>query len=492
NAMGGDVWFTSELGKGSCFSFKVLLHKSERPEMVTPDIELRGRRILLVDDNPTNQAIIADELVSLGIEPVLASNANDAMALCTEYAHKGQLFDLALLDRQVPEIGGIKLGKKLKGDSRLAPMPLVMMTSQAQRGEANELTALGFAAYLSRPVSAQTLLAAITVVIDGSLLPHAKPMVTRQFLDNLQLPNAPTPLQPATHQLAQARVLLVDDNSINRDVAKDLLAEFGLATSLACDGREALALLAATPAEQPFELVLMDCQMPGMDGYEATRAIRRGDAGDANRSVVIVAMTANVMRGEKQCCLDAGMNDYLSKPIDVELLELILQKWLGRESTARALFLDSQCTQQNDPLALPADCVILDKDARETAAPSSLAGRDEPAPCLVWDMPSALKRVRGRPERLMSLIDSYSEKSPEIITDLYQKIESHDLPEAARLCHTLRGIAGNLGGSQLMATAQDLETFCLNKNYSEAERLVGELLVCNHQFINALSDYRHA
>ena len=524
-AMKGKVWLKSTLGEGSCFSFKVLLQEADAPELALPDVDLNGRKILVVDDNSVNREIVAEQLQRWGVETFLAENASEAIALCEAHVEKG-LFDAALLDMQMPGLDGATLGKTLKEDARYQKIPLIMMTSQAQRGDATELAALGFSGYFPKPVNPEVLLNAIKVILKEDILASATPLVTRHFLDSLEGTSGEN-----SRWCSSARVLLVEDNHINREVAVDLLQDIGLCADVASDGKEAVLALANAPASDPYQLVLMDCQMPVMDGFAATQAIRQGDAGDANRNITIVAMTANALKGDKERCLDAGMNDYLSKPIDVEKLESTLKQWLlATPNTPEATISDVNDGASNgdasasnapvnnastsntsadraalsSPLLKPFSgpvshfstqhCELDEEKLSDDAKAVPLSNMEkklEDLEAAIWDLAGALKRVRGRPERLLSLIQSYSEQSPEIISDLYQKIESNELAEAAALCHTLRGVAGNLGGTQLIAMAEHLEASCNEQNHDEAERLVGELLVSNNDFLTAIQGYRH-
>ena len=499
--MGGMVWLESVLGGGSCFSFKVLLQKNIASEMVLPSINLKGLKVLVVDDDSINRDILAGQLKQWGMLTYFAASASEAMVLCAEYSDRG-VFDIALLDMQMPGINGATLGKTLKEDKRYQHMPLIMMTSQAQRGDAEELSALGFSGYLCKPVSASILRDAMTVILDGSLLPYAAPLVTHHFLKNVVSIDESPPLSVFWPE--QSRVLLVEDNVSNREVGLDLLQDIGLVADVAIDGQEALKALLKASGSSAYQLVLMDCQMPNMDGFEATKAIRQGQAGEENSNIFIVAMTASALKGDRERCLEAGMNDYLSKPVNPDELNAVLHQWLSVgavnvEAEGPKLPSGASCDSAaltplvGEVVHFSTDNVVSIESAEAHTIPPILPQLDaavEELQAAVWDLEGALKRVRGRPGRLLSLIHSYSEQSPEMISDLYQKIESNDLAEAATLCHTLRGVAGNLGGVQLITTAQDLETCCHNHDHDEAERLVGELLLSNNDFLTAIQRYQ--
>ena len=502
-AMGGRVWVESEEGSGSCFTFTTRFQKNTAPELKLPVIDLTGRRVLVVDDNNTNQLIVAEQLAAWGCETTVAESANTAMQMCEQIYDAGQYFDIALLDMQMPGTDGATLGKMLKEDKRFAAIPLVMMTSQAQRGDAAEFAKLGFSGYFPKPVSPNILLEAIMVILDGKTLAYAHPLVTRHFLGNLDHTKQ-AESKVGYRWKGKPRILLVEDNRINQEVALDLLTDIGLSADVAADGEEALHALAHAPAAHPYRLVLMDCQMPVMDGFLATEAIRRGEAGDINREVAIIALTANAMSGDKERCLSAGMNDYLSKPIDPDRLETMLAQWLTTEPTqpvpdentgSVALLSNGSgpsitaqpVTSEPTEVTFNSSSVKVEPDAGSpklrTVASQSNGSNS------VWDKDGALKRVRGRQERLKQLIERYTEQSPELISDIFQCVEVKDLNHAADLCHTLRGVAANLGALALVENAQALESTCKQGDTEVAHRLAGELLVSNDHFVKAIREF---
>lgn len=486
-AMGGRVWVESEEGSGSCFTFTTHFQKNTAPELKLPVVDLTGKRVLVVDDNHTNQIIVAEQLAAWGCEAIAAESANKALQICEQMHQADQYFDIALLDMQMPGTDGATLGKMLKEDKRFANIPLVMMTSQAQRGDAAEFATLGFSGYFPKPVSPNILLEAIMVILDSQTLAHANPLVTRHFLGNLEH-SQQSEAKVGRAWKGKPRVLLVEDNRINQEVALDLLLDIDLTADVAADGEEALHALAHAPAAHPYTLVLMDCQMPGMDGFEATEAIRRGAAGDINRDITIIALTANAMSGDKERCLDAGMNDYLSKPIDPERLESLLMHWLSDLPNESEQNATPACGTPEPSLAKTINGADNSASAPVTTLrPVSIAKSN--GTHLVWDKDSALKRVRGRQERLKLLIQRYTEQSPELISDIFQCVEVEDLGHAADLCHTLRGVASNLGALALVANAQALETTCKQGDCAVAHQLAGELLVSNDHFVRAIREF---
>jgi two-component system sensor histidine kinase/response regulator len=318
--MGGQTGVESTPGSGSTFWFTARLKPAAAVTPVTSIVpaELRARRVLVVDDNRTNRKALTGQLRLLGTEPVAVSSASDALVTLRESYLAGRPFEAALVDYHMPESDGADLGRAVVADAQLRSTRLVLLTSSAQRGEDRLFEEIGFAAYLPKPVT-QTDLKACLMVIFGKesaqWLDHAQPMVTPQILHS-------------ERDRTRKRILLVEDNVVNQKVAVRLLERQGHRVDIALDGHQAVEAWAA----HAYDLVLMDCQMPGMDGYEATREIRRREAG--RRRTPIVALTAHAMKGADRECFDAGMDDYLTKPIDPARLRALIERMLDRDASA--------------------------------------------------------------------------------------------------------------------------------------------------------------
>ena len=332
--MDGEIKVYSELGKGSCFEFNVKLKYSDKLPQTIPIKDIKGLKILIVDDNNTNCQVLSSQLKNWGGKVAIAKDAQEALNLCEiEVTHNPDTppFDIALLDMHMPEINGAQLGHKLKNDLRFNKMPLIMMTSFGNRGDAKLFADIGFSAYFTKPVTPSNLLDALSIVIDnGTTLQNASPLVTKHYINDLKREeDNQGKSKDSQLKIKNTRLLLVEDNKVNQLVAKGLLKKLGLKLDIANNGVEAIEILNKSNLEQkPYSLILMDCLMPEMDGYQATQAIRKGETGEENIKIPIIAMTANAMKGDRQKCLEAGMNDYLSKPIKLETLKEILEKWL--------------------------------------------------------------------------------------------------------------------------------------------------------------------
>ncbi|MFE4105736.1 PAS domain S-box protein [Almyronema epifaneia] len=330
--MGGSIAVYSEPGNGSRFEFTAILQPSEQPQPASPLAHLPTLTLLVVDHNAINREVLCRQLQNWGANVLEAANGPDALALCAAQLSQSSdaskpPFDIALLDMQIPDMDGAELGKRLQADPRFQTIPLVMMTSISHRNSAQRFNDLGFSAYLTKPITPSDLLDALSLVRpDG-----ATPLYTtaaQTSLAALSKQRTQQAVKTTYHWPPQTRMLLAEDNRVNQMVVKRLLKRLGLEVDLVFNGFEALSALEQAPADNLYTLVLMDCQMPEMDGYEASRQIRAGIAGQHNQSVTIIAMTANAMKGDKEKCLEAGMNDYLAKPITPQALAEMLEKWL--------------------------------------------------------------------------------------------------------------------------------------------------------------------
>jgi len=320
--MGGEVGVASEEGAGSTFWFTARLgvaNGAAKPRPAPP-AELRGQRIMIVDDNMTNRKVLMGQLSLCGMDAVCASSADEALSLMRHAAAAGRPFEVALLDHQMPGCDGATLGRTILAEDALGGARLILLTSSGQRGDGRMFSELGFAGYLLKPVTHRDLTDCLMMVLgtqaEGWRM-ATQPIVTRHALRSQRQREAP-------------HILLAEDNVVNQKVACRILEKLGYRVDVAADGQ------AAFEAWQSgrYHLILMDCQMPVMDGYETTRKIREHEAGAQH--VPIIALTAHAMKGADNQCRAAGMDDYLSKPIDRDQLQNSLNRWLGEPGDAPA------------------------------------------------------------------------------------------------------------------------------------------------------------
>jgi PAS domain S-box-containing protein len=310
--MGGGISIESEEGKGSTFRFTAAFEMAseERRSVVIVPADLKGVKFLAVDDNDTNRLFLCMLLESWGCQCDEAADAQTALAKLREARQMNDPFRVALLDRYMAGMDGVALASEIKADKTIDHTILIMLTSLGQRGEAAGLEQIGFAGYLTKPVRQSQLYECISLALGRSEsreMAVPEKLITRHTI--------------AESKKARLRILLAEDNEVNQTVALMMLQKLGYSADVVPNGSEAVAAL----ERLPYDLVLMDCQMPGMDGYEATRRIRRLQPPISD--IPIIAMTANAMKGDKEKCLEAGMTDYLGKPVKQDDLAEIISRW---------------------------------------------------------------------------------------------------------------------------------------------------------------------
>ncbi len=343
--MNGELSVSSVEGEGSTFTSTLYLYASDRKVEPMPKPDLQGKQILVVDDNKTNQTLLAEQLRKWGAEVSSVLTPDEVLELCLKKEPVADAcpFDLAILDMQMPRLSGAQLANLLKENNATKAMPLVMMTSMGMKGDAAYFESLGFSAYLHKPVIEKELVSALTLVLPENK--GDRPLITSHYVHELesqaeQKYTKPTSLTNGTGSeqtldsdvdkvdegIKLKRILLVEDNKVNQQVAGFMLKKLGYEFELAENGLQALEKLQQT--SDNFDLVLMDCQMPEMDGFEATLSIRSGKGGESNKGIPIVALTANAMEGDREKCLDSGMDEYLAKPIQVEKLKEVFKLFI--------------------------------------------------------------------------------------------------------------------------------------------------------------------
>jgi two-component system sensor histidine kinase/response regulator len=318
--MHGEIKVTSEPGKGSSFYFTAEFEKQTIALQSVARHDLSGLHVLIVDDNATNREILDHHTRDWKMRSALASSGAQALEMLREAAATDP-FDMAILDMQMPEMDGLMLGRAIKDDAAIEATHLVMLTSLGNQLDAEDMKKAGIEACVLKPVKQLRLFNRIAEVMAG----HT-PLARKKTQTATLSMKTPITVPPGLSR-KPVRILLAEDNVINQKVAIGLLNNIGYKADVANNGVEVLAALEM----KPYDLILMDCQMPELDGYETTQRIR---ANPATGSMRIIAMTANAMRGESEKCLDAGMDDYLSKPVRLEALRDMLARWMPAEKKA--------------------------------------------------------------------------------------------------------------------------------------------------------------
>ena len=439
--MGGDINVESEMGKGSCFRFQIKLLPGEKFQAPRLKASIRGKNVFIVDDNATNREVLRKQLQRWGAQVTEAYDGVSALKMLRRNAD----YDVAILDMQMPGMDGHSLGKMIHEDTLLKKIPMIMMTSISNT-DMQSMVAVGFKGYFTKPVTSSDLYDALVIVLDGGTNLGTQEMVTAQRLSQYK------------SQLKEQRpvILLVEDNVINQEVAKGMLSGLGYEVICADNGLEALKLLSSSETADSICAVLMDCQMPKMDGYETTRAIRSGNEGVSNTTIPIIAMTANAMQGDKDKCLNAGMDDYLTKPVLVDELEKKLDIWA---SVARRLKSVSEEVAE-----------VVERDDFTQLEVGQL-----------WDRQGFMERV-GNSESLASrLIGLYRTSLPDELEKMKALAYSEDWEELGKLAHKIKGSSGSLGASQVTRLAEEVELAVRADNYKQVRGLLPELqLACDN------------
>jgi two-component system sensor histidine kinase/response regulator len=423
--MQGQIWVDSEPGKGSTFHFHAhfgLQTISSTRRMLTSE-ELEGMRVLVVDDNSSALLILASMARSFGLTVETAESGQQALQKIAQAQQANNPFKLIITDWKMPEMDGISLLKKVQ-DASLNHMPSVIMVTAYSREQALDNISQNRVKVddvLTKPVTPSSLLEAMGVALDRRKNPRT-PGVTPQ-----------NSASTAMMALRGARVLLVEDNEMNQELAKELLEDAGLKVALAIHGQDALDIL---ERDQGFDGILMDCQMPVMDGYDATRAIRQRPA---LQHIPIVAMTANAMAGDREKVIEAGMSDHIAKPLDVELMFITMAKWFKPSGQK--------------------DVPVVRVDAPQETLPTSLLPNTLPGIDQAQGLVHMLKNEKLYLRMLLRFRDSQRHFSAEFQAAQQQV----DAARAQRLAHTLKSTAATIGAKDVSELAAQLETSCADK-----------------------------
>ncbi len=444
--MGGDIWAESQLGKGSRFIFTAVFgRQANKPEKVFPPFDLHGIRALIVDDNKSSQTILEDELSTFSFKISKVCSGESAL-LELEVAAKTQAYDLVLLDWKMPGLNGIETAVRIKENSQLSKKPIIiMMTAFPREDILKQADKACLDAFLTKPVSQSILFDTIMEVFGKNVAKTS----------HKQREHTITTTE--TNALKGARILLVEDNAINQQVAQEMMENEGLVVEIANNGREAVNLV----ANVDFEAILMDVQMPDMDGYKATQLIRKNPQ---HSQLPIIAMTAHAMSGDREKCLAAGMNDYLTKPIEAVRLFITLNKWI--EAKEREILPTKQRKK---------------KLKNETQLPNTLPG---------IDMVTALNRMGGNRKFYHKLLQDFHKNYQDIAKQIKVFLENGELDRAQRLAHTLKGIASTLGMTDLSVISSTLE-MTLNKGNEIAPKQLQELEEIVTHLMNTLGSLKN-
>jgi two-component system, sensor histidine kinase and response regulator len=387
--------------------------------------------VLVVDDNETNRKIVHEQVVSWGMKNGMAEGGPQALEMLREAADNNEPYDLMLLDMQMPGMNGMELARRIKEDADLASIHLILLTSLGMRGDADEARRVGIDAYLTKPVRQSRLFDAIATVMgthaEGATLEKEGQPITQHSIKERRA-------------ASWVRVLVAEDNAVNQKVAAKMLENLGFHADVAANGLEALEAISRIP----YAAILMDVQMPEMDGYEATAEIRRRQEGSGRRTPII-AITANAMKGDREKALAVGMDDYVPKPVKLEELETVLGRWISREE------------------ALP------DTEGSEGNAPAKEA--EDPLDRRVIHNLHEL----GGSEMLSELAELFQKDAGAAVEALKGAVVEGDAQTVERAAHTLKGSSGNMGAREIARLCAQLQEVGASGDLKRAPRLIAQL-----------------
>ncbi len=517
--MGGEIGVNSREGEGTEFWFTVALILREAPEkpafFLQPD--LQGLNVLVVDDSAANREILGRQLTGWGMKVLEADGGEMALWVLDAAWQSGDRFALAIVDMQMPGMDGEALGQTILEDERFRGMPLVMLTSLGRPGDARRFGEMGFTAYLNKPVRQSDLFDTLIMILGDKHEPSpTKPIITRHLAREIKRRQVPLP------QLS-GRVLLAEDNPMNQLVAVEILKKLGLKADVAANGLEVLNALETIP----YDLILMDVQMPEMDGLDATREIRKREERAARRAessgeistdevrnsnegynisagrrqnfgiqlsadrplsttycllpaaqrIPIIAMTAGAMLQDRQRCFEAGMDDYVTKPVNPGKLAKALEKWLpkaGDEEDVPGDAVENLATKEDVsavelPHGSPLAAKVTSQPGRNDPQASSHAGPP------VFDRADLFDRVMGSEELALQVIESLRKAIPLKVAEIRRCVADGDLRKAFMEAHALKGVALNASCPALARAALGVESACRKGKGDVNPDLLGNL-----------------
>jgi two-component system sensor histidine kinase/response regulator len=458
-ALGGEIKVASEPGQGSTFWFTLSFIKltSEDQILRGDRAALQGMRMLIVDPHESSGANLQDLLKGWGVHPTMAATAKEGLALFHEAATRGEPFQAAIAD-------GREVAAVVAADPEMRHLPLLVLVSLREYEQAENSLEPQCCAYLTKPVQPSRLFNCLIKLLQSGG-EDAPPL---------------RPARPGTSQQFVGRILVAEDNPVNQEVALGMLQNFGCEVEVVANGREAYEI----STRRQYDLIFMDCQMPEMDGYEATNAIREREAQDPRKGhIPIVALTAHAMEGDHQACLAAGMDDYLSKPFTKEQLQEILKKWLKAKPAPEPL---TKGTCQ----AFPGSSEVQGVEPPPPRGKEVRPGLEELSPGQPLDG-KILSEIRslqreGAPDLLDKVIRAYVSEAPNLLERLINAVEQGDALETYKAAHTLKSSSANIGALSLAELFKKLEALARDQSLDQAKSILAHISLEYERVRNAL------
>jgi CheY-like chemotaxis protein len=455
--MHGTIEVESVPGQGTIFRFILPLTVTEPPPK--PRLralhQIRDLPVLVVDDNATNRRILLELLTHWRLQPTVVASAAEAIEAIQKAAERKAPFQLGLFDMMMPDVDGLMLTEQIRALPHCRTLPIIMLSSAAQGGDLHRCRKMGISRYLLKPFVHSELLDAILETVDA--LPAAEQDDHR----------------PARPQTPSMRILLAEDGMVNQRVGMELLRLRDHQVTVASDGREALDAW----QRQRFDLILMDLQMPEMDGFQATRRIREAEI-KTGTHIPIVAMTARAMKDDRRHCFEAGMDDYVSKPIDPRELDRVLERY--RPAARDAAPVAGPTDQPTDAAANAANA------ANAVPADDAPAGGDASVDPAVADIEPVLERFKGNRDAVRQLAESFYRECPELLAQIEQACAQRDGPTLRRAAHTLKGTADLFAGQTTRDLCAEIEQQADQGELAECQERLTELRQAAEQMLAAL------
>ena len=437
NIMGGEIWAESKPGSGSTFHFTLRFDVASglSSSFPAPVASMAGLQVLVVDDNATNRRILTEQLAALGLAVTAADGARAALTELWRARAENRSFSLIILDYHMPDLDGLQLAERVRDFPGVPASTIMMLTSGGQSGDVAKCRELGLAAYVTKPLSQRSLYQVVAQVI-GSRTPGLAPAPDLLRKDSTAMTNPVPAATPGTAQGA-LKVLLAEDNFVNQKLAVTMLQKRGYRVSVANDGLEALTLL----EREPFDVVLMDVHMPNMGGFEATAEIRERERASGRARLPVIALTALAMTGDREKCLQAGMDAYLTKPINARELFGALSQILPHQAGAGA-----------------------------APAPAAVA-----AAVPVLDLPSLQRNMDDDAEMLQDIVSAFLRDHLTQLRDLHHGLATQDTQSALRSAHTLKGLLLTLAAQPAADAALEVERAVRSGDLPRAAALLPHL-----------------
>lgn len=441
--MGGNTWLESESGKGSTFFFSGVFEvqqENKRSLFTAPD-DLKKLKVLACDDNATARFIMKETIETFGFNIELVESGQE----CIDELRKNK-YDLLIIDWLMPEMDGMESVKLIKENKSIADIPILMLSGFGNEDVAKEAEKIGISHFISKPYNYSTLFDAIMDVFEKDI------RISRTRIERGEKH------EKALQKLIGAKILLVEDNEINQQVASELLEDEGFVVEIANNGLEAVEMMKASGEPSKYGLVFMDIQMPVMDGYTATEEIRKLSQ---YNDVPIIAMTADAMTGVMEKCLELGMNDMVTKPIDPDEMFGAMVEWI-------------KPTKEMKERVNPK----IKKEALDVVVPY-IKG---------LDIEGALKRINNKKTLYLNILNKFAKGNLKIVSEIESVYNSNDYETAKRLIHTLKGVSGNIGADEIHVLSKEVEEYIEAKNDEKAKTGLARLNEKIQELIHAIND----